>query len=141
MTTKEVAAMLTQRAYGSEVTREETKQFAEAGIVVVYGYSDDCVEFVGAVESEIGVWNERDIPLLNGEPFFVPCADDCEDNHCVLLKETSKRLKHIYSKFSGNGWEFDADFPHEKFCIFEDGDIFGEGLVYALADLKGEQDG
>lgn len=138
MTIKDVAVMLNGREYGSEVSPREETEFKNAGIVVVYGFSVDCVEFEGAVNTEIGIWNAGDIPLLNGVPFDVPCAtDEFETSCCLLLKEVAKRLKHIKVKFGMNGWEFDAEFPHEKFSIVEreSDNPCSEGLVYSLADL------
>ena len=143
MTIKDVAVMLNGREYGSEVSPREETEFKNAGIVVVYGYSDDCVEFEGAVNTEIGIWNAGYIPLLNGVPFDVPCdTDEFEISCCPLLKEVAKRLKHIKVKFGMNGWEFDAEFPHEKFSIVEreSDNSCSEGLVYSLADLTEVQD-
>jgi hypothetical protein len=141
VTIKDVALMLDGREYGSEVSPREETEFKNAGIVVVYGYSDDCVEFEGAVNTEIGIWNTGNIPLLNGVPFDVPCATEEFETHCCpLLKEVAKRLKYIKSKFGVNGWEFDADFPCEKFTVVEEGDAYGVGLIYALADLVEVQD-
>ncbi len=138
MTIKDVAVMLNGREYGSEVSPAEEIEFKNAGIVVVYGYSDDCVEFEGAVNSEIGIWNAGYIPLLNGVPSDMDCATEViKASGCPTLKDVSKRLKHIKVKCGMNGWEFDAEFPHEKFSIVEreSDDPCGEGLVYSLADL------
>ena len=54
MTAKELAEMLTGREYGMEITRGEAQRAADAGLVVVYGYSDDNVEFAGAIDGEVG---------------------------------------------------------------------------------------
>lgn len=47
MTAKELAEMLFGRKYGMEITSEEARATKDAGLVVVYGYSDDNVEFRG----------------------------------------------------------------------------------------------
>lgn len=47
MTAKELAEMLSGRKYGMEITSEEARAAKDAGLVVVYGYSDDNVEFAG----------------------------------------------------------------------------------------------
>lgn len=141
MTVKDVALMLDGREYGSEVSPAEKIEFKKAGIVVMYGYSDDCIEFEGAVNTEIGIWFTERIPLLNGVPFEVPCATvEFETHRCPLLKEVAKRLKYIKARFGINGWEFDADFPCKKFTVVEEGDACGVGLVYALADLMEVQE-
>lgn len=143
MTIKDVAAKLNGREYGSEVSAVEQIEFKNAGIVVVYGYSDDCVEFEGAVNTEIGIWNAGYIPLLNGVPFDMDCSTEViKASGCLTLKDVSKRLKHIKAKFGMNGWEFDAEFPHEKFSIVERecDNPCSEGLVYSLADLMEVQE-
>lgn len=132
MTIKEVAAKLNGRKYGMELLPGEENELAKAGIVVVFGYSDDNVEFEGAVNSEIGCWNKIDIPLIDGKPFEAPRIDET----CPLLGKLLLCAKYIHAEFCGEGWRFSADFPHEKFLIYEDGEIFGEGLVYSLDDVK-----
>ena len=65
MTAKELAEMLSGREYGMEITKEEERQAAAAKLVVVYGYSDDNVEFRGAIDEEIGAYEEATIYLTS----------------------------------------------------------------------------
>ena len=57
MTAKELAEVLSGREYGMEIGREEEKEAKAAGLVVVYGYSDDNVELRGAIDSEEGAYD------------------------------------------------------------------------------------
>lgn len=57
MTAKELATALTGRKVGMEITSVEFDRAADAGLVVVFGYSDDNVEFRGAIDEEVGAWN------------------------------------------------------------------------------------
>lgn len=132
MTVKEVAGKISGREYGRELLPEEEKELAKAGIVVVYGYSDDSVEFGGAVNCEIGCWEKIDIPIFDGKPFEPPCIDEV----CPLLGKLLLCAKYIHAEFCDEGWRFSADFPHEKVFFYEDGEIFGEGLVYSLDGAK-----
>ena len=54
MTPAEFAARLNGRTYRNEVSTAEAKEAKAAGLVVVYGYSDDNVELAGAIDDEIG---------------------------------------------------------------------------------------
>lgn len=58
MTAKELAEMLSGRKYGMEITSEEARAAKDAGLVVVYGYSDDNVEFRGAIDEEVGAYED-----------------------------------------------------------------------------------
>ena len=65
MTAKELAEMLSGREVGMEITPGETQDAKNAGLVVVYGCSDDNVEICGAINSVIrdGYPCYRDIAL------------------------------------------------------------------------------
>lgn len=54
MTAKELTAMLDGREVLGEISRVESETAKEAGLIVVYGYSDDNVEFRGAIDDEVG---------------------------------------------------------------------------------------
>lgn len=54
MTPKELAERLNGREYGSEITLEEMHIAKEFGLVVVFGASDDLMEFRGAIDDEGG---------------------------------------------------------------------------------------
>lgn len=137
LTIKAVAERLNGREYMHEVTQDERNEFSFDGITVVVGASDDNVEFYGYIDDEIGCWEDVTIPILDGE-ILKRCSDDCEDYDCPLWKNALIKAKRIRARFTNEGWKFDADFPHEKFIIMEDGEVFGEGLVFCKEDLKSE---
>lgn len=138
LTTKAVAERMTGREYQNEITLDEEKELAFHGLVVVFGYSDDNVELRGAITEEIGCYERGTIPILDGDVFMPPCGDDCEKYDCPLLKDAYRRSEKIIAKCTNDGWKFDADFPHETFTIMEDGESFGEGIVFDMEDLKHE---
>lgn len=137
LTTKAVAVRLNGREYMHEVTGDERNEFSFNEITVVVGASDDNVEFYGYIDDEIGCWEDITIPILDDE-ILKKCSDDCEDYDCPLWKNALSRAKRIRARFMNDGWKFDADFPHEKFIIMEDGEVFGEGLVFSKEDLNHE---
>lgn len=132
---KIVAEKLNGREYGSELTDEEAKQLKSVGLVVAFGYSDDNVEFRGAFEEEFGYYEEAVITFLNGDFLCIPC--DVHDD-CLLWKNAMKEAVSIKVVFSVSGLLFKTDIPHEKFTIMEDGEVYGEGIVFAYEDIGGK---
>lgn len=108
MTLKEFASMLDGREYRSEITPEEEKLAKELGFVVVFGYSDDNAELRGAIDDEIGCY---DGGVLEHEDLPATIyADWCpEDMDCA--------------------WAYGTSIPHEKFNIYEDGELYCVGIV------------
>lgn len=108
MTLKEFAAMLSGREYGLEISKEEELLAKQLGFVVVFGYSDDNAELRGAIDDEIGCYDGGVLhhPDLPAEIY----ADWCpEDMDC--------------------SWAYGTSIPHEKFYIYEGGELFCVGIV------------
>ena len=108
MTLKEFAAMLDNRSYGNEITKEEEALAKELGFVVVFGYSDDNAELRGAIDDEISCFDGG--PLEHEELPGVIYANWCpEDMDC--------------------SWAYGTSIPHESFHIFEGEDLYCVGIV------------
>ena len=120
---KEFAEKLDGREYLNEITPAEETWAKDNGLVVVYGYSDDNVEFSGAIYDEVPAWEGATIVLnqngVIGEP-------DCGDYDCKYYQD-AKKGAHTIHAYWGKGdypWSFETDIPHEKFHIVEDGEPF-----------------
>lgn len=138
MTTKELAAMLSGREYGMEISREEEKEAKAAGLVVVYGYSDDNVELRGAIDEEVGAYDGTTIYITPEGLLEEPACDSAEDCTCpyfAAAKRTAKTIDAVYGR-GGTPWAFETDIPHETFTIFEDGEAFCIGIVFSMEDVK-----
>lgn len=136
MTAKELAAMITGREYGEEITQEEMNQAAEAGLVVVYGYSDDSAELCGAIDDEVGCYNGGIIRMTKSGVLLTP---DCGRDDCPYFGIAKRNAKTVAAKWHDDGnpcWSFDTDIPHETFEIFEDGELFCVGIVFSVEDLS-----
>lgn len=108
MTLKEFAKMLDGREYGCEITPKEEILAKELGFVVVFGYSDDNAELRGAIDDEIGCYDgdvleHEDLPGIIFA-HWCPSSPNCS-------------------------WAYETDIPHEKFCIYEDGELYCVGIV------------
>lgn len=146
MNVKEWAMLLDGREYGSEVSNEESKQAASENIVIVYGYSDDNMEFAGAITDEVGCY-DGGIALINpatGDLF----VNECEDESCPYAHKEAGECLEITAVWAdpaiGGSWSYRTDIPHKTFRIMEDGELYCVGIVFSLDDLeevqKHEQD-
>lgn len=72
MNLQEFAKMLDGRTYGNEITKEEQKLAKDLGFVVVFGASDDLMEFRGAIADEFGCYDGGTV-CLNENGIFQKC--------------------------------------------------------------------
>lgn len=136
MTAKELATLLNGRDYGHEITREEEKLAKENGIVVVFGYSDDNMEFRGAINDEADCYDGGEAKL-NGQGLLEEPECGMDGDNCPFyIKETkrAKTIKAVWCAKDSAPWTYETDIPHETFNIYEDGELYCVGIVFALAD-------
>lgn len=133
MTREELAAKLNGREYGSEIGKTEEKLAKEAGLVVVFGYSDDNVEFRGAFDDEIGAWNGTTVLITKAGP--IP-EHDCDCEYCgyKTLIATAASVEAVWND-NGIPWEMKTALPHSVFEIVEDGEPFCRGIVIDVKDI------
>ena len=135
MTAKKLANQLTGRKYCAEITRDEVCEAAEAGLVVVYGYSDDNVEFNGAIDDEVDCYNGGTILLTKSGVVMTP---GCGKDDCPYFEIAKRIARKIVAKWNGNGgpcWSFETDIPHETFDIYYGDELFCVGIVFSVEDL------
>lgn len=133
MTAQELAALLNGRAYGEEISDAEEKQAKDAGLVVVFGASDDLMEFRGAVSDEVGAYKGNDA-------FFTKAGllrSLCSDEECPYFAEKQDAATYIAAKWHDGGipWTYETEIPHATFDIMEDDEKYCRGIVFALADV------
>ncbi len=136
MTAKELAIELNGRDTGEEMEWGEAQDAKAAGLVVVYGYSDDNVELCGAINDEVGAYSGTTVYLT---PDGVLQEPDCGQNDCPYFareREKAKTIKAVWHDKGGPCWTFETDIPHETFTVMEDGEPFCVGIVFSMADLE-----
>lgn len=140
-TTKTLAAILNGRQYGSEITDEEQRAAADAGLVVVFGYSDDNVELRGAIDAEVSAYNGT-IVRLDGSDVL---ENDCENEDCPHFERAMAQAPFFRARWCAPdavaAWTFAVSWPHETFRVMEEGDLFCVGVVFALADVAAPRSG
>ena len=105
-------------------------------IVIVYPYSDDNIEFRGAIYEELGAYGGATVNLNHKGLIQRTCEDyDCP-HEAEIFNNAPYEIKQIWSDRE-SPWTYETNIPHAaKFKIKEDGEYFGEGLVFCMQDLR-----
>lgn len=145
MTKESLAALLNGREYGNEITRDEIWQAKAAGLVVVFGYSDDTVEFRGAISDEVGCYGEKSTLLIS--PKGVAEKPDRDEREVLeefdVLQYVNQNTREIQANFGGAhySWTFATDIPHATFEVLEGDEKFCRGIVFSLAEAFAKKEG
>jgi hypothetical protein len=113
---KELANFLDGTEYPFRLAKETTDRARGLGIVIVYGGSDDLMEFEGACHGELGAYKGTTATSSLGRTIdALWCANGLH----------------------GPDWSYRTDIPYETFKILEDGHVYCEGIVFYA--LPGEE--
>lgn len=133
MTRDELAAKLNGNQYRDEISDAIAREAKAQGLVVVFGASDDLMEFGGAIHDELGAYEGTTAYLTSSGLLQNDCDnDDCP--HFEKLKQSAKTIEACWDK-DGYSWIFKTDIPHSTFEIFEDDEKYCRGIVFALAEV------
>lgn len=137
MTHEEMAARLNGREYRQEITKDEEAIAKAAGLVVVFGYSDDNVELVGAIDDEVGAYEGAVLRITDSGllPAFESLDKDDEaemEQYFLKKHETPRTIEALWCAEKGYSWTFKTEIPHSTFEIVEDFEPFCRGIVFAL---------
>ena len=138
MDAKELAAKLNGREYWHEITDEEVRQAKEAGLVVVFGASDDLIEFRGAIRDEGDCYDGGTVLIdTKGVLPSWDSASECEESAQEYFERKAKArtITALWAKEPGYSWTYKTDIPHETFEIVEDGEPYCRGIVFNIGDI------
>jgi hypothetical protein len=149
MNKEQFAAQLDGREYGNEITKDEEAQAKAAGLVVVFGYSDDNVELRGAIYDEVGAYDGTTIRVCREGllPYWPEDGGDQwseqQAEEYFLKKHAGfQEIKAVWcpSDLPGTSWRYQTAIPNATFKVMEDGEIYCQGIVFALSDVKPTKD-
>lgn len=136
MNIQEVADKLNGIQYGEEgkvLTLDFCKQLRREGIVVVRGYSDDVVEFDGAISDELGAYDH----YVNRHGLI---QNECDRDRCPyferILKEAKHYVKPLWCEVEDYAWAYDTNISHVTFDVMEGEDKYCRGIVFRLTGLE-----
>lgn len=151
MTKEILAKLLDGREIGEEITEREEKLAQEAGLVVLFGASDDLAELRGAMSDEAGCLygggellicrapSPFPVPGRRSEGGFMPRHDDCRCAYCgyEIAKERCKKIEAMWDN-DGYSWTYKTDIPHATFDVLgrgESDEKYCRGIVFSINDL------
>lgn len=117
-----------------QFTKGEIQTARENGFVIVYGCSDDLMEFRGAIDDEGGCYDGGRVYFNKTEV----CQDESDrsafDNYSNSINavwdgDTDENEKLIT-------WTYETEIPHETFMIYEGREPYCRGIVFSVGDLK-----
>jgi len=138
LTPADFAARLNGREYRSEITKAESDEAKAAGLVVVFGASDDLMEFRGAIDDELDAYGGATarVTAIGLLPSFESLDKDDERalEAYFLKKHAGFREVEAAWDVDGYSWVIKTEIPHATFEIVEGPDSYCRGIVFALTD-------
>lgn len=139
MTKEDLAARLTGCTYPFDLSKEIAQEARSAGLVVVFGASDDLLELRGALDDEVSASNGVTVWLMNDGLFDTnACASYCWyfEGAFQHVREYGRSLTALWDPGDGYSWRYETDIPHATFEIVEEGEPYCRGIVFALSDVE-----
>ena len=138
LTKEELASRLNGREYGDEMTVSEEAEAMSAGLVVVFGASDDLCEFRGAIDEEMDACDGGKFYLHRDGILSNPDSEECDKCRKNIVA-TQKKCAHVEAmwcpKELETSWAMKTDLPCSTFDIMEDGELYCRGIVFNVSDL------
>lgn len=139
MTPIELAQRLNGLQYPLRIPKDLIAQAKESGLVIVFGASDDLMEFTGAFRDEFGCYDGGTAYVhATG---LLPSFEDVDTGDKDALRdyfkqETSAVAIHaLWGAEPEYSWTYRTDIPHETFEVVDDGKPHCRGIVFSLADV------
>ena len=139
MNTKDLALQLSGMQYPFKVPKDLAAQAKKEGIVIVYGASDDLMEFEGAIDDEVGS-NDGTTAWVDARGLLQDFESLDKDDKDVL-RDYFKREKSVvaiealWCAEPGYSWTYKTAIPHETFEIMEDDEHYCRGIIFSLTDV------
>lgn len=137
MTIQEFAKQLDGLEYPVRVPSLISNEALQAGIVIVFGASDDLIEFEGAISDEAGVNNGGSVMV--SQTGLLTDFEQVDKNDKEALREyfanegKGREIEALWGE-GEYSWTYKTDIPHATFEVMEDGDKYCRGIVFKLSD-------
>lgn len=142
MNKKELAQLLNGRQYRNEINEAECRLAEESGLIVVFGASDDLLEFRGCIYDELGAWDGETVNIsrkkLKAKNRNIHNVGKISKESIILAKKNK-----IYAVWCPvdekdkvyTAWEILSNIPNKSFKIYEDDKLYCIGIVFHKDNL------
>ena len=131
--TEKLAEMLDGLQYPEEPSDEIITLAKENNCVIVFGSSDDLMEFRGSIYDELSAWGGTNAYLTKDGLF----DSDCECKYAQQVKQSCKTIIAVWDdKERDCSWSYKTDIPHTEFKVMEDNEVYCYGIVFLLDNLN-----
>lgn len=146
MTKKELATKLNRREYREEISPEECSQAKAAGLLVIFGASDDLCELRGVIDDEVQAVDGSVIRIAKTGQLLPDEIDHREIEVLQLhgawefvqqLRADATQIKIRWCAspdLPDLSWYYETAMSHATFDIIEDGGVYCRGIVIDLKD-------
>ncbi len=134
MTPQEFATLLNGREYRKEITDDDANLAFDAGLVVVFGASDDIAILRGKIDDEVNCYDGGTIYLTSDGLITNACSDDACP-YFAAIKNKAATIEAVWDE-EGYSWIYKTEIPHSTFDVTEEDEKYCRGIVFALADVK-----
>lgn len=137
-----IAAKLHGIQYPCHIEQSILDEAKAAGIVIVFGASDDLMEFRGAFRDEVSC-DGGGAAMIDAEgvlPSWESIKEDGDREQTakwLARDKAAKEVKAIWypAEPAAASWIYETAIPHITFEVMDDDAIYCLGIVFALADL------
>lgn len=141
MTKEELAATLNGREIGEEITDREAREAGLAGLLVVFGASDDLCELRGRINDEVSAFDgvsfrvrgDRVLQSIDSEDVDVLKKYGVLDSIRIDYA-AAPEIEAVWCDTPEYSWTFRTALPHASFDVLEGQDKFCRGIVIAMKE-------
>ena len=130
-----IANLLVGMEYPDEINPATIDLAKKNGVAIVFGASDDLIEFRGAINDEYGSYGGAEIKLDHTGIIVNECSDrDCPCYH-KRMAEARSFIRAVWAR-DNISWQYESNIPYETFDIMEDGEVYCRGIVFKMESIE-----
>ena len=141
MIQKEIAEILNGIEKNEEDMNKQDMRYAkENNCVIVFGASDDLMEFRGGIDDEIDAYEGctvwvNELGVLKNE---------CDNENCPYFIKMSEGAKYFITALwwqeKGYSWTYKTNIHNiETFDVMEEGECYCRGITFDLKDVRAKK--
>ena len=108
--------------------------------LVVFGYSDDGIEFRGAICDELGAYDGGTFHIGKDGSVSAKGISEWYVMAAWYGKTNGKRVYSPLQILDDEGelipWTYETNIPHAEFMMYEDGDPYCRGIVFSMDSIR-----